>query len=190
LFNEAASAIQIGLDGVGQAVPTSWILKGPDALAGTATNINGANLTIAGGRNTGTGTGGSLLFQTAPAGSTGTAAGTLTTRLTIDSTGLSTFAGSVAVGGGTAITKVISATGTLDFPNTLAQTDSDLTITVTGAGDGDVVAVGIPSGSALAGSCYSAWVSATNTVTVRFSVYGLAAKDPASGSFRVSVTKF
>jgi hypothetical protein len=81
------------------------------------------------------------------------------------------------------------ASATLDFPSTLAQTDSDLTMTVTGAVDGDPVDVGVPNGSALTGACYTAWVSAANTVKVRFSVYGIAAKDPASGTFKVTVFK-
>jgi hypothetical protein len=93
---ENAAVIQLGVDATLQTTPVNQTIKGPDALAGTATNINGANLTIAGGRNTGSGIGGSLLFQTAPAGSTGTAAGTLTTRLTIDSTGLATYANAVS----------------------------------------------------------------------------------------------
>lgn len=92
--------------------------------------------------------------------------------------------------GGTTVTDALSATATLDFPSTLAQTDSDLTITVTGAADGDTVDIGVPNGSTLTGSCYSGWVSAANTVTIRFSVYGVAAKDPASGTFRATVWKF
>jgi len=83
--------------------------------------------------------------------------------------------------------KSLTGSATLDFPSTLAQTDADLTITVTGAGDGDVVMLGVPNGSTLTGSCYTAWVSAANTVTVRFSVYGIAAKDPASGTFKVRI---
>lgn len=85
--------------------------------------------------------------------------------------------------------KVLVATATLDFPNTLAQTDSDLTVTVTGAALSDEVVLGVPNGSTQTGSCFSAWVSSANTVTVRFSVYGITAKDPASGSFKVSVIK-
>lgn len=93
---------------------------------------------------------------------------------------------------GTTRNKIVTAltgSATLDFPNTLAQTDSDLTITVTGAADGDPVDVGMPNGSTLAGSTYTGWVSSANTVTVRFSVYGLTAKDPASGTFKVTVFK-
>lgn len=87
------------------------------------------------------------------------------------------------------LAKTLTGSATLDFPNTLAQTDADLTITVTGAADGDPVDVGSPNASTLAGSCYTAWVSSANTVTVRFSVYGITAKDPASGTFKVTVFK-
>ncbi len=105
--------------------------------------------------------------------------------------GSSAFPGGIVVGsGGTAITKVIAASAALDFPNTLAQTASDLTITVTGSVDGDAVILGVPNGSVMADSSYSAWVSASDTVTVRFMNAGLLARDPASGTFRVIVVRF
>lgn len=87
------------------------------------------------------------------------------------------------------IVKALTGSATLDFPSTLAQTDSDLTITVTGAADGDPVDVGMPNGSTLTGATYTGWVSSANTVTIRLSVYGLTAKDPASGTFKVTVFK-
>ncbi len=99
ITREGAAIIQFGDDATAQNTPTSQTIKGPDGLAGTGTNINGANLTIAAGRNTGSGTGGSLLFQTAPAGSSGTSAGTLTTRLTIPSTGIADFTAIPTVNG-------------------------------------------------------------------------------------------
>lgn len=83
----------------------------------------------------------------------------------------------------------VVVTATLDFPNTLAQTSSDLTVTVPGAVDGDIVSIGVPNGSILADSCYNAWVSAADTVTVRFNNYSAGAQNPASGSFRVAVTR-
>lgn len=54
---------------------------------GTGTNIAGANWTMAGSRGTGTGVGGSIVFQTAPAGSSGTSQNALVTAVTIPSTG-------------------------------------------------------------------------------------------------------
>jgi hypothetical protein len=107
-------------------------------------------------------------------------AGTNTERLRVT-------AGGITINSGATISKVLTNTATLDFGNTLAQTDSDLTITVTGAVDGNPCIVGPPNGSTQTGSVYSCWVSAADTVTVRFSVYGLTAKDPASGTFRVTL---
>src|SRR5688500_798931 len=74
-------------------------------------------------------------------------------------------------------------TATLDFPNTAAQTSSDLTVTVTGAKVEDSVTVVVPLVSMLASSCYNAWVSAPDTVTVRFNNYSAGAQNPASGDF-------
>lgn len=51
------------------------------------TNIAGGNLEIAGGRSTGTGAGGSILFQTSPAGATGATLNALSTRMQINSSG-------------------------------------------------------------------------------------------------------
>lgn len=78
----------------------------------------------------------------------------------------------------------------LDFPNTLAGTGSDLTVTVPGAVDGDVVLLGVPAACMLSDSCYTGWVSAPNTVTVRLDNYSAAPKDPPSGKFRVVVTRY
>lgn len=82
-----------------------------------------------------------------------------------------------------------SASATLDFPNTATRTSSDLTVTVTGAATGDMVALGVPNISVFINSCYTAWVSADNTVTVRFNNYDNADKNPASGTFKVMVFK-
>lgn len=98
--------------------------------------------------------------------------------------------GSVKIGGGTPILKVLSATATLDFASTNAQNSRDLTITVTGAAVGDVVALGIPVSLLPANSNFSAWVSAADTVTVRFNNYSSIALDPSSGTYRVMVTQF
>lgn len=89
------------------------------------------------------------------------------------------------------IPKNITASATLDFPSTAAHSNSDLTATVTGAAVGDAVDVSPPVAAILTRSCYTAWVSAVNTVTVRFNNYNTAAAaDPASATFNVIVTKF
>jgi hypothetical protein len=82
----------------------------------------------------------------------------------------------------------LTGSGTLDFSETSAQSSADLTITVTGAAVGDTVALGIPA-SPPSNSCFTAFVSATNTVTVRFNNYSSGALDPASGTFKVTVIK-
>lgn len=88
------------------------------------------------------------------------------------------------------IAATLTATATLDFASTAAQNSTDLTVTVTGAADGDAVSIGVPNGSTLTNSSYQAWVSAANTVTVRFNNYSSGSLDPASGTFRVSVLKY
>jgi len=82
----------------------------------------------------------------------------------------------------------LRGSATLDFGSTAANGESDLTITVTGAADGDVVSLGVPNASATTG-VFFAWVSATNTVTVRFHNTSGGSTDPASGTFKVTVTK-
>lgn len=81
----------------------------------------------------------------------------------------------------------LTGAAALNFPSTNSGESSDLTITVTGASLGDPVILGVPNGSVLSNSEYSAWVSASNTVTVRFLNTDAGAQDPASGTFKVAV---
>jgi hypothetical protein len=83
----------------------------------------------------------------------------------------------------------LTGSGTLDFPSTGSHSSEDLTITVTGAADGDMVILGVPNASVTNDSNYSAWVSAANTVTVRYNHYGSGTSNPASGNFKVYVIK-
>ena len=87
--------------GVISAAPVAYVINGSGA---TGTDIAGANVALAGGRGTGTGAGGSLLFQTAPAGASGSSQNALVTRMTIDSTGLTTLDGNLSFTLGTART--------------------------------------------------------------------------------------
>ncbi len=88
------------------AAPVAQTLSVQSVVAGTS-NTAGANLTITGSQGTGTGAGGSIIFQTAPAGSSGTAQNALATAMTINSAG-QVFAG--------------AATGTVSFSNSAATT--------------------------------------------------------------------
>ncbi|HJQ68457.1 MAG TPA: hypothetical protein VKA70_05780 [Blastocatellia bacterium] len=107
-----------------------------------------------------------------------------------NTTGNLTVEGTLVVGGGAPIAQVLKATATLNFPITQAQTGSDLTITVAGAAVGDVVALGVPHESVAPNSSFTAWVSAKDTVNVRFNNYSSRAIDPPAASFTAMVTKF
>lgn len=86
---------------------------------------------------------------------------------------------------------VLTATATLDFPDTVAGAASDLTMTVTGAVSGDVVTLGVPNGSVPANGTFFGWVSAADTVTIRYANNDLVtAYNPSSGTFRAVVTRF
>lgn len=85
-------------------------------------------------------------------------------------------------------TEDLVATATLDFGSVAAGAIADLTVSVTGAVVGDVVAIGAPAIPNK--GTYFGWVSATNTVTIRFANNDLSvAKDPASGTFKVRILK-
>lgn len=125
-----------------------------------------------------------------------------TTTSTSTITGALTVAGGLGVAGrtstatlntggtnGSTIDLVASATGTLDFGSISAASSADLTITVTGASTGDSVHLGLPA-SPTAGIIFNAFVSASNTVTVRAFNITAGAIDPASATYRVTVISF
>jgi hypothetical protein len=91
------------------AAPVAQTLQVQNVVAGT-TNTAGTNFTINGSRGTGTGVGGSLIFQVAPAGTTGSSQNALATALTIASDKGTTFGGNATLYG--------------DAANTLAQRNS------------------------------------------------------------------
>jgi hypothetical protein len=80
----------------------------------------------------------------------------------------------------------LTATATLDFGSIAAAASADLTITVTGAVVGYSVSIGLPASPA-AGIVWSAFVSASNTVTIRATNITLIAVDPASATYRATV---
>lgn len=71
--------------GVTNATPSDTTYH---ATGGSGTDIAGASLYLAGGKGTGAGDGGSLIFQTAAAGASGSTLNTLTTHVEINSDGL------------------------------------------------------------------------------------------------------
>jgi hypothetical protein len=86
---------------------------------------------------------------------------------------------------GQKVNKILRGSATLDF-DLSAVNCQDLTITMTGAAVGDEVFLGAPNGSIVADETFSAWVSSTNTVTVR-ACDGAGAGNPASGTYKVTV---
>lgn len=97
--------------------------------------------------------------------------------------------GSAVVAAGAPGISTLTATSTLNFGNTSAQTSADLTIAVSGAEEGDPVSLAVPAAAVNSNSSYSAWVSAADTVTVRFNNYSAGAINPASADFTVIVFK-
>ena len=75
-----------GFGAADAASPVAQTLAVQNVLGGTS-NTAGANFTIAGSRGTGTGAGGDIIFQTAPAGGSGTTQNTLVTTFTIQDDG-------------------------------------------------------------------------------------------------------
>ena len=86
------------------------------------------------------------------------------------------------------IVLALSDTATLDFASAGATTVSDLTKTISGAKIGDEVTIGVPNASITTTGSYFGWVSAANTVTIRFSPK--ATENPASGVFHITVIKY
>jgi len=103
-----------------------------------------------------------------------------------------TFSGPVVstngfiAGSGATVTKILTATASLDFPSISAASQADLTITVTGAATGDEVIMSLPA-APTAGLVFNAFVSAANTVTIRASNITGSPINPAAASFGVIV---
>ena len=84
LFITRKAAANLRFGAADAAAPVAQTLSVQSVVAGT-TNTAGANLTITGSQGTGTGAGGSIVFQVAPAGGSGVAQNALATAMTIDS---------------------------------------------------------------------------------------------------------
>jgi hypothetical protein len=87
-------AANLRLGAADAAAPVAQTLSVQSVVAGT-TNTAGTNLTITGSQGTGTGAGGSIVFQVAPAGTAGSTPNALATALTIGSDLSTTFAGTL-----------------------------------------------------------------------------------------------
>ena len=103
-----------------------------------------------------------------------------------------TFSGPVVstngfiAGSGATVSKILTNTASLNFPSISAASQADLTITVTGAAVGDEVIMALPAAPA-AGLVFNAFVSATNTVTIRASNITGSPVDAAAATYGVIV---
>lgn len=86
-------------------------------------------------------------------------------------------------------TRILKGTATLDFASINAAAYEDLTITVTGAQTGDGVILCLPAAPD-AGIVFQAFVSASNTVTVRATNITGSPINPASGTFQAIVLRY
>lgn len=101
IMRTAAATLQFG--NADAAAPVAQTFQVQNVVAGTS-NIAGATWTFKGSQGTGTGAGGSIIFQTAAAGSTGSTQNALATILTLNSNLTSTFSGNVSLSAGKFVT--------------------------------------------------------------------------------------
>lgn len=187
---QSGSSIGLGTISPGASLQINTATAATKALVVRGTSSATANL-IEGQNN-----GGTVLFEVSASGSLSRINNVAYTWPTsvpaVASTGgtqLGSGIFTVNSGGTISWRQAASATADLDFPVTATRTSSDLIITVTGASTGDMVTLGVPNASTIANTCYTAWVSADNTVTVRFNNFDNADKNPALGTFKVMVLK-
>ncbi len=130
--------------GVVDTSPVGFTLQ---STGGRGTDVNGANLTIAGGKGTGAGIGGSVIFSTSAAGSSGAALNSLSERMRIDSNG------NVNVGGDTTPNNLFAVGSTSQF-----QVDSSGSIAAAAGitSSGSITFSGLSSGSASSTVCIDA----------------------------------
>lgn len=132
LTRSAAAKLQLGAADVDTA-PVAQTLQSQGALAGGTSNVAGANWTFIASPGKGTGAGGSFIFQTTPAGSTGTVVGTPTTALTVDSTATVTLASTGVLGFSTDTLLSRNGPGFLQLKNATNPTGFYVYNTISGA---------------------------------------------------------
>lgn len=154
-------------------VPTSGILAtrgGAEAL--TNKTINGNTITA------GTGT-----LTLAPGQTFTTTAGSITlnsanpSNVTLPTSGV--------------LVAALTGTASISFPSTATGRSSDglTTIPVLGALDGEPVSLGVPNAAMLPGYTYTAWVSANDQVSVRFTNTSAIAVIPPATNFTVKILR-
>lgn len=121
ITSAAVATLQLGnLDAAG---PVAQTLSAQSVITGTS-NTAGANWTLQGSRSTGTGVGGSIIFATSPAGSTGSTQNAATTALTINTTGTVIASGKTLTLGNAATTALTPGVLAATTNATIVLTDS------------------------------------------------------------------
>lgn len=92
-------------NGVTQTSPQSYAING---TGGSGTDVAGGNVTIAGGKGTGSGVGGSIILSVASAGSTGSSLNNIVERARVTSSGVQ-VSGSLALNGSTSGSVTLTA---------------------------------------------------------------------------------
>lgn len=153
---------------------------------------NSATIFVDAAETFGTNRGVVMDFETVPTGSP-----TRTLAMRIDGSqnvlarnGLNVGGGSI--GGGTTIARILSASTSLDYGSISSGAEATLTITVTGASTTNTPTVFLGFSAAMEDGIVvkQAWVSATNTVSVRVRNVSGGSIDPASVTVRAMVSQF
>lgn len=144
LFLTRRAAANLRFGAADAAAPVAQTLSVQSVVAGTS-NTAGANFTITGSQGTGTGAGGSIIFQVAPAGGSGTAQNALTAALTLAASKVITVADTFDLEFSTGTgTKIATATtqkiGFWNATPIVQPTTAVAAATVAATGTGDVVA--------------------------------------------------
>jgi hypothetical protein len=174
------------LGNVDAAAPVAQTLSVQSVVAGT-TNTAGANFTIDASQGTGSAAGGSIVLRVAPAGASGTAQNALATALTIDSTRLATFAGSVTVpaGSNSAPSIWFAGASTTGF---FASFTNAISAAVSGTNSFQIASTGVQvnSGMFIGFNSNSSISSATDTTLYRDAANTLALRNGTNAqTFRV-----
>ena len=89
----------------------------------------------------------------------------------------------------TILARILKGSAILDFPDTVTGTSSSLTITVTGAATTDSGVSVQRDNASISGTSYEWVITGANTITVYFHNFSGSNQNPASGTFRATVTK-
>lgn len=116
VFLERAGSANLRFGAPDAAAPVAQTSSVQNVVTGTS-NTAGANRTVAGSQSTGNVDGGSILFQTSPAGGSGSTQNALATVLTLAGSGASTFSGSVSA-------TTLALSGSSLTPLTATSTDA------------------------------------------------------------------